>query len=160
MFCKYCGKKLPDNSVFCSQCGKQISLGNSQNSNTEFKAAEIQSVRPVNTSLFEPARENQSRYIPTESSKSRLVAALLAFFLGEFGAHRFYVGKKASGFFQLILGLSFLIALICAALDGLELAFVFFVVGVAWSLWLIIDFITILCGSFKDKDGLPLTDWE
>ena len=24
MFCKYCGKELPDNAKFCSKCGKQL----------------------------------------------------------------------------------------------------------------------------------------
>ena len=32
-----------------------------------------------------------------ESSKSRMVALLLCFFLGTLGAHRFYVGKIGTG---------------------------------------------------------------
>ncbi len=29
MFCKYCGKKLPDKAKFCSKCGKQLSVKDS-----------------------------------------------------------------------------------------------------------------------------------
>lgn len=34
----------------------------------------------------------------TASSKSRMTAALLAFFLGGLGAHKFYLGKVGQGF--------------------------------------------------------------
>lgn len=38
----------------------------------------------------------------SHSGKSRLVAALLAFFLGAFGVHWFYIGKKVYGIIMLI----------------------------------------------------------
>lgn len=62
------------------------------------------------------------------STKSKGVVAVLCFFLGALGIHRFYVGKIGTG----------ILWLLTAGLLGL---------GV------IIDFIMILCGSFKDKDG-------
>jgi TM2 domain-containing membrane protein YozV len=68
------------------------------------------------------------------SSKSRTVAALLAFFLGVIGVHRFYVGKTGTGIAQIL------------TLGGL-------------GLWTFIDFILILVGAFKDKDGAPVTTW-
>lgn len=37
------------------------------------------------------------------SEKSKVVAAVLAFFLGGFGIHRFYVGKIGSGLVMLVL---------------------------------------------------------
>jgi len=39
------------------------------------------------------------------SPKSRLAATLLAFFLGGFGAHRFYIGKTGTAVVMLILGI-------------------------------------------------------
>lgn len=68
---------------------------------------------------------------PSQSPKSKTVAALLCFFFGGFGIHRFYVGKIGTGI------LWFLTLGFCG-------------------LGSFIDFIVILCGSFKDSDGLPL----
>ena len=63
--------------------------------------------------------------------KSWVAALLLCFFLGGFGAHRFYTGKVGTGILQLL------------TLGG---------VGV----WALIDFIRIIVGSFKDKQGQAL----
>ncbi|MFI6505508.1 TM2 domain-containing protein [Nonomuraea typhae] len=63
--------------------------------------------------------------------KSWLVAVLLCFFLGVLGVHRFYVGKIGTGILQLI------------TIGGL-------------GVWALIDFIMILVGAFKDKQGQPL----
>jgi hypothetical protein len=72
----------------------------------------------------------QSSY-PSRSSKSQVVAALLCFFLGGFGVHRFYLGYVTIGVIQLV------------TLGGC-------------GIWAIIDFILILVGSLKDKDGRDL----
>jgi hypothetical protein len=68
------------------------------------------------------------------SEKSRLAAALLCWFLGVFGVHRFYTGKIGTGILMIF------------TLGGL-------------GIWALIDFIMILVGSFKDKEGLPLVNW-
>jgi TM2 domain-containing membrane protein YozV len=69
------------------------------------------------------------------SDKSRLAAALLCFFLGGLGIHRFYVGKIGTG-----------IAII--------LTF-----GGFFGIWPLIDLIMILIGSFKDKSEKALQNW-
>lgn len=60
--------------------------------------------------------------------KSRLAAFLLCLFLGEFGIHRFYVGKIGTGILWLI-------------------TFGFF--GIGW----IADLVFIILGGFRDKAG-------
>ena len=71
---------------------------------------------------------------PEYSPKSRMAACLLCFFLGSFGAHRFYVGKVGTGILYLFtLGLF----------------------GIGW----LIDMIRIICGNFQDSDGYYLKDW-
>lgn len=65
------------------------------------------------------------------STKSKTTAALLCFFLGGVGIHRFYVGKVGTGFLWM------------------------FTVG-CFGIGLAVDFIRILCGSFTDKQNLPL----
>ncbi len=68
------------------------------------------------------------------SEKKRLVAFLLCFFLGGLGVHRFYVGKTGTGIAQIL------------TLGGL-------------GIWVLIDFIMILCGKFSDKEGNLITEW-
>lgn len=66
-----------------------------------------------------------------KSEKSYVVAALLCFFLGTFGIHRFYVGKVGTGVIQLL------------TLGGL-------------GVWAFIDLIMILLGKFEDSNGQPI----
>ena len=49
MFCKYCGKELPDNAVFCSHCGKQIRIKKIDDSILQ---TEINNCSEVKTSKF------------------------------------------------------------------------------------------------------------
>jgi TM2 domain-containing membrane protein YozV len=69
-----------------------------------------------------------------KSDKKRLVAFLLCFFLGIFGAHRFYVGKPGTAILQIV------------TFGGL-------------GIWCLVDVIMILTGSFKDKQNLKLENW-
>ena len=46
--------------------------------------------------------------VSNNTGKSWVVALLLCLFLGGFGAHRFYVGKTASGITMLLITLGFL----------------------------------------------------
>jgi TM2 domain-containing membrane protein YozV len=62
------------------------------------------------------------------SDKQFVPTLLLCFFLGFMGVHRFYVGKIGTGILQL---------------------FTFGGLGI----WSLVDFILIVVGSFKDKDG-------
>jgi TM2 domain-containing membrane protein YozV len=68
------------------------------------------------------------------SPKSRLVALLLCFFLGILGVHRFYVGKVGTGILMI---------------------FTFGGLGI----WVLIDLIMIVGGSFKDKEGRRVFCW-
>ena len=65
------------------------------------------------------------------SEKGFVPTILLCFFLGALGAHRFYVGKIGTGILQLV------------TLGGL-------------GIWVLVDFIIIVTGSFKDKQELPI----
>lgn len=68
------------------------------------------------------------------SEKSRTAAMLLCFFLGGLGIHRFYVGKVGTGILYL------------------------FTVGL-FGIGTLVDFIMILCGNFKDKEGKVVSNW-
>lgn len=68
------------------------------------------------------------------SNKKILPAFLLCFFLGILGAHRFYVEKIGTAILMIV------------TLGGL-------------GIWALIDFIVIIIGKFKDKQGNTLTEW-
>lgn len=74
------------------------------------------------------------------SEKSRTATFLLAFFLGAFGIHRFYVGKVGSALAMLFLTLSFVGILVTG-------------------FWTLIDCITIVSGNFRDAEGKLITNW-
>lgn len=69
------------------------------------------------------------------SGKSRLAALLFCLFLGGLGVHRFYVGKVGTG-----------------------VAMIFTLGGLG--IWMLIDFIMIVVGSFTDVDGKYVLDWQ
>jgi len=78
------------------------------------------------------------------SDKSKTTAALLCFFLGTLGVHRFYVGKTGTGIAQLLVSIVAFVSLIF-----------FFLAGI----WPLIDFIIILSGNFKDREGKIVLNW-
>lgn len=69
-----------------------------------------------------------------KSEKNFTTLILLAFFLGAFGAHRFYTGKTASAVVQLIMTFTLVLSIVSM-------------------IWAFIDLIVILTGSFKDASG-------
>ena len=70
----------------------------------------------------------------SESQKRIVPAMLLCFFFGFLGVHRFYVGKVGTGILQLL------------TFGGL-------------GIWALIDFIMIVCGSFRDSEGHVINLW-
>ena len=68
------------------------------------------------------------------SERKRLLAAVLAFFFGVFGAHRFYAGKTGTAVIQLF------------TIGGL-------------GIWAFIDLLIILFGEFTDKEGRKIVAW-
>ncbi|EJF90718.1 TM2 domain-containing protein [Bartonella tamiae] len=74
--------------------------------------------------------------LPLETSKkrSKLILAIVCWFFGLFGVHRFMVGKIGTGILMLVLTCT--------------------VIGmIITGIWVLIDFIVILMGNFTDKQG-------
>ena len=101
----------------------------------------------------------------TVGNKSKIVAALLAFFLGTTGAHRYYLGYKKQGIMQtcgfvsLILGWSMYIpALVGGNTVTLLFALIFLIYGGITSIWAFVDFIRVLTGGLEPEDGSDYTE--
>jgi TM2 domain-containing membrane protein YozV len=92
--------------IFCSGCGKEM----------HETAASCPSCGAANSE-----KRQQSRH-------SKVALAVICFFLGFLGIHRFMVGKPGTAILMIF------------TLGGL-------------GIWTLIDFIMILVGSFTDRDG-------
>ena len=82
VYCTKCGEMNKKSALYCSRCGVN----------------QITGVLPARMS--------------SNVKRSRVTAALLAIFLGGFGAHKFYMGNARSGVIYLLLLLTFLPTLI------------------------------------------------
>ena len=101
-YCTECGVLINIKAEICPKCGVRQS---------------IQST-PINSEI-------------TEQRNKWIVCLLLCWFLGVFGAHRFYTGHTALGVVQLL------------TFGGC-------------GIWVLIDFIIIVSGNFKDAQGNPI----
>ena len=121
--CVTCGASLKPGATRCVKCGTIVDVVAAPGASQPTQHS-IQSV-PTQTAL---------------QPKSKAVAALLAFFLGTFGIHNFYLGYTGRGLAQLLITV-------------LTLGSGIIVTGI----WAFIEFILILTGLIKDKFGRPLT---
>ena len=116
MFCKNCGAEVNEEAFACMSCGKEINPGAAICTNCGAAVA--------------ASADGQQ--------KSKLVAVLLAFFLGAIGVHDFYLGYNKNGIIKIVLT-------VCTGIGG--------------EIWALIDFIRLLTGSInQDANGKPLTD--
>ena len=114
MYCKNCGEAMNDNQAICLKCGVQAGTGNAFCSNcgqpTSPEAAVCLNCG-VALKKAEVAQEGNNL-----NGKDKIVAALLAFFLGGWGIHNFYMGETKRGImkivFYFVCGISGILALI------------------------------------------------
>ena len=103
--------------MFCSKCGKEIN---------------DEAVICVHCGCA--VDQNNVKSITSEN-KDWVVAMLLSWFLGGFGAHRFYTGHIATAIAQLL------------TLGGC-------------GIWALIDWISICFNKFKDENNKPLKNYK
>jgi hypothetical protein len=99
------------------------------------------------------------------AGKSKVVAAILALLVGNYGIHDFYLGNKRNGFIKLgltLIGMALMIAGLLsiaateavtwfAALPAIVIIGYIIILGV--SIWSFVDFIRILTGKYEPVDG-------
>jgi TM2 domain-containing membrane protein YozV/ribosomal protein S27AE len=92
-FCPECGEIIKSKAEICPKCG-------------------------VRQTQAYSASNDLSGSAP--NGKSKVAAALFAFFLGGFGAHKFYLGQTAQGIFYLLLFWTFIPSIV-AFIEGILL---------------------------------------
>ena len=106
MFCKNCGKEMNDNQAICLECGVKKGEGNKFCPNCGKPVNENQAI-----CLSCGVALKQENKVGTTSltdnaglpeGKDKITAAILAFFLGSFGIHCFYLGETKKGIVRII----------------------------------------------------------
>lgn len=96
MFCRNCGKEIDEKAEVCVKCGVKPLTSKMYCQNCGAETKENQVVCP------ECGVKLKSSIKP---DKSKVVAGLLAIFLGSLGIHKFYLGYNVSGIVMLLITL-------------------------------------------------------
>jgi len=129
-YCTRCGTEISEAAQFCPKCGTPITTP------TETGAKSVTGA----------AQESAGNISP----KSRIAATLFAWFLGIFGAHRFYVGQTGTAVTMLVLSI-------------VGFATLWLLVGtiilIAVGIWAFVDFIIAVTGNMRDREGRLIQKW-
>jgi TM2 domain-containing membrane protein YozV len=145
MFCRNCGKELIGTPEICLGCGAKPSAGNS------FCQACGAETNPLAEMCIKCGARIGKAAATDISPKSRLAVTLLAWFLGTFGVHRFYLGKIKTAIAMLVLGILYLSTVWVYGIGLIFLA--------AVGIWAFIDFIYAVSGNMRDKEGKLIKNW-
>ena len=99
MYCRECGKKVNENAVACTGCGVNPKLSKNFCGACGVKTKDNQIVcLKCGVSLGGSLGGSSS------GEKSKIIACLLALFLGSIGVHKFYLGYNTQGIIMLLCG--------------------------------------------------------
>lgn len=154
MFCKMCGKEIPEGKELCDECAVKAQNTTSTESTTNTTASEnttaqsqtVNNQNTTNSNAQNATVINNSQVNNNPQAKSKLCAGLLGIFLGAFGVHNFYLGFTTKAVVQLLVSL----------VGGLITCGI---ATVAIQIWGLVEGIMILCGNIQaDANGVPLKD--
>ena len=129
-YCTHCGTEVSEGAQFCPKCGAPITT-------------------PTDIGV-KSGTEAANELTGNISPKSRIATTLFAWFLGIFGAHRFYIGKTETAVAMLVLGL------IGFATLWLFVGEIFLIIV---GIWAFVDFIIAVTGNMRDREGKLIQKW-
>lgn len=136
MYCKNCGSPMDSGAAVCVRCGFARGTGSAYCPNCG-RLTQAGAVVCVSCGASLNART---------FGKNRIVAGLLAIFLGSLGLHNFYLGNTNRAITQV--AVSVVGGIVSCGLATL-----------AVEIWALVEGIQILCGKInEDADGVPLRD--
>lgn len=130
--CQSCGKQINNDFNVCPYCGAKVEVN-------------------ISNETISNSLENQ------KSEKSWVVCLLLLLFFGYIYIYKFYVGKIFEGFIAWIIGIAAVIffmmgiAFVYGDGDGIVFIILALLFGFIYLAWIVIDFLAILIGKFKDS---------
>ena len=132
--CAYCKSRVFPTDRICPACGSRVFIGLEETPQRAGTPPEPQGY--ARAPAPEPVVVYQTIHHrvyaqPRKSDRNRWVALLFCLLGGMVGLHRFYVGKIGTGILYLLTGGIFFLGPL-------------------------VDFFSILAGSFRDGEGLPL----
>ena len=130
MYCKNCGAEMNENAIACMSCGFGKGTGE------KFCANCGKEINPGAAICVNCGAAVKNTVAVDGEQKSKLVAVLLALFLGGIGIHDFYLGYTKNGIIKIVLT-------VCTGFGG--------------SIWALVDLIRLLTGSINtDANGVEL----
>lgn len=145
MFCRNCGSEMAENAAICVKCG--VAKGEATNycpncgNETNENAA-------VCLNCGVALKKVKSAGGLSEGAKSKLIAGLLAIFLGHLGIHEFYLGDKKKATHKIIA--TVISVILCVVGVGI------IALLAIWA-WNIYDAVMIFTGKRVDADGNALS---
>ena len=112
-FCKNCGKKMNNSAAVCLSCGAQKGAGSAYCANC---GNEVSDKAVVCLSCGAAIKQDTANW----EDKDKIIAGLLAFFLGGIGVHHFYLKENKKGIIKLIFCWTYIPALL-ALFDGIKI---------------------------------------
>ncbi|MEY3018186.1 MAG: hypothetical protein RL336_1321 [Pseudomonadota bacterium] len=107
--CPNCGASLQPGAQRCTRCGSVVA---SSSVDTAPLATPSVSEKAKPQVIYVQAQQAPAQPAPVVGEKSKIVAFLLAWFLGGFGFHKFYLGRIGSGILYFIFCWTFIPAII------------------------------------------------
>lgn len=144
MFCKECGERITnEKAVICTKCGMKRGQGNNFCHECGKTIANKEGEVCLNCGVrLKSNISNLMKDSTNNNNTSKIIAGLLAIFVGSLGIHRFYLGYNQIGIIQLGL---FLVG-----------ALIFPVVILVPFVWGIVDTVMIFTNKLTNVNGQEL----